>query len=248
MKIPESINVENTFADFVRTIEGEIVSDIVGSSPNFSNADYLFREYGVVAELKCLQKDVLEDPAYKREVNQLFDRWITQGLIPDLGFGLFRVRVDKLPVQCQRDFFQLIRKPIRRAIEKANKQIRETKIHLNLPEAKGLLLFANDGCWSLESDAVVYLLDISLGDRFGSIHSLVYLTVNMPARLPDVDRDVLIWLQGVRKGIEPVNRAFLQKLASGWTEFYGRVIGEDIPRFIVDDHKQLVRAKFIRTA
>ena len=246
MRIPEPIKIEDAFADFVKTTGGEIVSDIVGSSPNFANADYLFREHGVVAELKCLQKDVLEDQGYKQDVDDLFDYWVTRGFIPDPGLGLFRIRVDKLPVQCQRDFFQLIRKPIQGAIKKANTQIRETKVHLNLPDTKGLLLFANDGCWSLESDAMVHLIDTSLGHRFSSINSVIYLTVNMPARLPGVDRDMLVWLRCVRKGIEPVSRAFHQQLASGWITFHARIIGEEVLQLVAEDHKQIAKAKFIR--
>ena len=48
---PSTIDVEATFSAFVRLYGGEVLEDTLGSSPDFSNADYLFRGPRVVVEL-----------------------------------------------------------------------------------------------------------------------------------------------------------------------------------------------------
>jgi hypothetical protein len=44
------INVAESFDAVIRELGGEIVSDLVGMSPPFENADYVLREYGAVSE------------------------------------------------------------------------------------------------------------------------------------------------------------------------------------------------------
>ena len=50
------VDVESAFNEFVEEFGGELISKAVPANPE-ENADYLFRDEGVVAELKCLQKD-----------------------------------------------------------------------------------------------------------------------------------------------------------------------------------------------
>jgi hypothetical protein len=48
----DSLVVEATWDEFVQTIGGQRISELLSASPNFDNADYLFEPEGVVAELK----------------------------------------------------------------------------------------------------------------------------------------------------------------------------------------------------
>jgi hypothetical protein len=63
MRYPEfrihDFDVEALFDEFVVSAGGELVKTLIGNSPNFDNADYLFRNYRVVLELKALQEDYL---------------------------------------------------------------------------------------------------------------------------------------------------------------------------------------------
>jgi len=45
------IDIEATFTDFIRAYGGEVGGDSFGASPDFANADYVFRSRKVVAEL-----------------------------------------------------------------------------------------------------------------------------------------------------------------------------------------------------
>src|SRR6266567_2712992 len=154
MQEPPHLHIESSFNEFVKEFNGELVSELLPDNPPFKNADYLFRNDNVIAELKCLQKDILEEPDIKAKVNALYDVWVHKGLVRP-AWGTFEVNVANLPLECQREVYGLIKKPIKRTIEKANKQIKSTKEHLNLPNAAGLLLLANDGNYSLESTQII---------------------------------------------------------------------------------------------
>ncbi|SRR6266704_1212889 len=245
MNSPPSIDVEEAFGNFVRLSGGSLVSEIVGASPKFANADYLFRNQTVVAELKCMKKDVLADRDYQMEISGAIERWIGAGRIPPF-WGIVRLQTANLPPDCQREFFQILRKPIRGAIEKANRQIRETKANLGLPNAKGLLLLVNDGCWSIESEAMLYLANIVLGSRFRSINSVIYFTVNMPAQMPGNDRDILLWVQGARKNIEPIDSDFLNWMQKRWHAHHEFLTGLSFPIIEIEDQHRIRDLRFTR--
>ena len=132
MNPPPPIEVEKYFNSFVRSCGGELVTDVVGPSPAFPNADYFFKKQNVIAELKCLSKDVLADSAYQKKIEMLFDRWIASGLIANPGWGTFRIQSANLPTQCRHDLTNFLRQPLAGAVEKANRQIRSTKTNINL--------------------------------------------------------------------------------------------------------------------
>ena len=246
MNPPPPIEVEKAFGNFVKLFGGELISELVGSSPPFANADFLFREQNVVAELKCLSKNVLTDSIYKKTLADLYEKWIAQNRITNPGWGTFHIDVTKHPSECQREYFQILGKPLHTAVEKANRQIKKTKEHLNLPQAKGLLLLVNDGCWSLESNVMLYLADKTLGQRYSGINTMVYFTVNMAARLEGLERDALIWVPASRKDKDTVPEDFLSELQRGWCAHYAKLINQEVPSFIVEDHKKIQEMKFIR--
>ncbi|MGD0207601.1 MAG: hypothetical protein ABSC89_08355 [Verrucomicrobiota bacterium] len=246
MKRPASISIEPVFNEFVKSMGGELVSNLVGESPGFSNADYLFRSRGVVAELKCLTKDVLANKDYQRDISEMYERWVSAGKLQEIGFGTFKLETAKLPAECQREFFQLIRKPLQTAIKKANAQIKQTKARLGLMNAKGLLLLVNDGCYSIESDAIPFLTEKILGQQCTSINSIVFFTVNMPARMPGVERDILVWIPMHRIGFETVPQDFMTDLQKSWCGYYEKLIGQEVPTISVSDNKQIETVKFIR--
>jgi hypothetical protein len=68
------INVTESFDAVIRELGGEIVSDLVGMSPLFENADYLLREYGAVIELKCLDDDRIKNKSMLEQASALYAR------------------------------------------------------------------------------------------------------------------------------------------------------------------------------
>lgn len=243
---PPSIKVEDSFNEFVLEFGGEVVSTLLPKNPSFKNADYFFQDRSIVAELKCLEKDTFQDRTYRKKMGILYDKWVRLGLIPDSLFRPSIIETKDYPLECQRAVANLLKRPIETRIKEANRQIKETKNHFNLPDAKGLLLLVNDGNYSFESDALLYTVGRCLKSQFTAIHSVIYFTVNMAANKPSIDRDVLIWVDAcARDTEEELPRAFLNGLRDSWVSFFERKTGEDIPQYDAPD-EEIEQIKFIR--
>lgn len=212
----KNIEIEPAFNQFVEDFGGELVSGIVGKSPDFSNADYYFREDSVIAELKCLKKDFLKDLNYQRKLDVLYERWVKDGLVPLMSRRTINSK--DLPERCQRDVIKIFKKPLHNIITKANHQIKQTKEKLNVPNAKGVLLLANDGNYSLESDAILQLVTSLIRVQFSGINYVAYFTVNMPARLRTMDGHIYLWAMAHGEKETEVSYEFLNRLGDAWKE------------------------------
>lgn len=242
---PPPMPVEESFNEFVEEFGGELVSKLLSKNPPFKNADYFFQNKSIVAELKCLEKDTFRDREYRKKMGILYDKWVRQGLISDTLFRPAVIETENLPMECQLDIANLLKPPVERRIKEANRQIKQTKEHFDLPEARGLLLLVNDGNYSLESDAIMYLVGRSIKTQFAAIHTVIYFTVNMLADMPSIDRDALIWLDAPRVQGEELPREFLNALRDGWISFFERKTGEDIPQF-ESSNDDIEKIKFLR--
>jgi hypothetical protein len=241
------IEVEQAFNDYVKSIGGELVSELLPKSPNCDNADYLFRKNqpeAVIVELKCLTKDLLRE-GYQEKLDSLFDEWVNRRLIPPF-WGQHRFMSRNLPQECQRELFSLLGTRIKKDIHAASKQIKQTKSHFGLNDAKGLLLLVNDGNYSLESNLVLHLTDRAFRSCGSGINSIIYFTVNMTSRVPGIDRDVLVWVPAQREGIPSISHEFLDWLRDGWLRFYERMIGEPVPTVTAKDNQLIEQIKFVQ--
>jgi hypothetical protein len=235
---PPHINIEESFNEFVEEFGGELVSELLPKNPPFKNADYFFQGRSIVAELKCLEKDTFQDRRYRRKMGLLYDKWVRQGLVPDSLFRPTVIETKDYPIECQRDVYNLLKRPIEERIKQANRQIKQTKEHFSLPNAKGLLLLVNDGNYSFESDALLCTLGHCFKSQFTAINSVVYFTVNMVANRPNVDRDLLIWVDArVRESEEELSREFLDSLRNDWISFLEQKTGENIPQHNFEDEE-----------
>jgi hypothetical protein len=246
MERPQPIEIESSFTEFVKEIGGEAVGPLMPRHNPPPNADYLFRSEAVVAELKCLSETTLDAPEHKWKLQALYARWVTEGLVRPVRTERVTINSADLPEKCQRELLSLLRKPIQRVVTKANDQIKHTKNYFGLPQAKGLLLIANDGNYSFESDAVMYHLSHLLRKEHTSIDAVIYFTVNMPAMVPGIERDVLVWVSAPRNLSDEVLPPFLRALRTGWLSFYARRIGQEVPEIACDDLERLADIKFIK--
>ena len=152
------ISVEEAIARVVRRIGGAVVSDLLPSRVDLpKNADFVFRDYGIVAELKRLEKNQSEDPEMIAKVQRLYQSWIAQGKPVPIVYGRGRINLRSLPIDCANEMISLFREPIARRIRKANEQIKSTKRALGMEDATGLLFLAQDGDYSLGPEAVFNL-------------------------------------------------------------------------------------------
>jgi hypothetical protein len=112
--------------------------------------------------------------------------------------------------------------PIRTAVTKANRQIREVKGSLNMPEAHGVLLLCNAGATTLTPAVILYALHHALGKRHSSINSAIFLTHGVPILMPGVPEPVEVFLPVSRPDREPLPQAFAVKIQNAWIQYQAR--------------------------
>jgi hypothetical protein len=229
------IDIETAFSDFVEEFGGEIIDKSLSANPS-DNADYLFRNEPVIAELKCLRKNFLGSSDFEDKLFKLYQQWEGAGLIDLDRLNRIRRKEGRLPDECKRDLGDLIKDPIEGIIKKANKQIRESKKFFGLPDAKGLLLLANDGNYLLGHEVMFWLLQRILFAGFcSSIDEIVYFTVNLNVHKPGANSYGPIWRHLERERFGKTSQSFRQKLRDGWIEFFGRIIGQPMVRIDISD-------------
>ncbi|MGH9969784.1 MAG: hypothetical protein ACREBG_18595 [Pyrinomonadaceae bacterium] len=249
---PPYISVEPAFDEFVTSFGGAKVSTLIDKRRDFKgspplNADYLFAADNVIAELKCLEEDTYSAGEFKELFNSLVTDWQDRGMLQWRLFGgPILVQSRDLPVECQLELEKLINRRLRKVVTKANKQIRLTKETLGLTDAKGLLLLVSDGNYFLRPKHVLGFVGRILRERFSSINSIVYFTVNAAVDVPTIDRDGLIWIQSFRDNLEPVASEFLSRLRAGWFQHLAIKLRLDIPEYLIDDDALVEEMRFVR--
>ena len=217
MKITKPIQVEPSFDAFVRDVGGRVLKDELGNSPTFKNADYIFDKEQIVAELKCLEEDKLDDPKYLAQIEGMWQKWKASGFVE--GEPPETIWLDKLPTECARELFFFASKALKRVVEKANSQIKETKAHLQLQDYFGLLLIANDGNFALPAETIDKMLGYVLNDKYSSIDCYVLFSVNMVTSVPGVDFPCTIWLPRDRSEKCRYLDGFLSSLNDKWLAY-----------------------------
>lgn len=227
------IDVEIEMSACVRKIGGVVLADELGPSPDFLNADYLFRDENTVAELKCMDKDKQSDGKFVAKILELRNDWVRRGLVPPPlpgKEGEVHLNSAAMPEECLLQVLDEMKKRLRRLVEKANKQIRQTQNRL-APQAKGLMLLANDGDNIFEVDVVLYLLNrLFQTGRYRGINTVVYFAANRPGSAPDLPLPALHWVTTVisEKGSvqrDEVPPALLTRLKNGWFDHFGTLRG-----------------------
>lgn len=224
------IGVEESFSQFVRHFGGELVGELMPKNKDLPlNADYFFRKDVVIAELKCFQKDLFSNSSDVERILQIIKRHADDGSVSGHTGLRWALGQEKIPREYYRDMLRLARRTIEAAIRKAKEQIQYTKDYLRVPQANGLLLLANDGNFFLQSHEFFGLTCRIMQERFlrSSVDGFVYFTVNMPARLPEHEREMLIWAPAYRSENNKALGTFVDELGAEWWAFYRRKIGEE---------------------
>jgi len=208
------INVEETFAELVREYGGVVLDDRLPKSPSFENADYVFHHEKIVAELKCLTKDNVDSEGNQAKVTQLVSEWHAQGKIQSTKIDEKSWR--ELPMELQGKIYEISTKSIKRRIQKANVQIRETKRELRLVDYNGLVILANDGIYSLSPAAFINAAQQALRHDFSEIKYFIYLTANIFTHLRESPMPTLFWIGfDMQKGPE-MDSKFIDRLGRNW--------------------------------
>ena len=234
MELPR-IDVEPTLDDSVRRAGGEILREILGPDPGFENADYVFREEGVVAELKCMERNPLDDPNFQNAISQLHDSWVAQGKVPPSNQPTLELNTRDLPRDCAIEFLGLFKRRLEYSyVKKAASQIKSTKANLDLPNARGLLILVNEGNWALPPAVALNLVHHILNGQYHNINHCIYLTLNIQATIPGVPEEVFLWADAFADQRDRIDPKFLQHLSSCLGSTLEAILGTDLQRHLME--------------
>ncbi|KAF0190932.1 MAG: hypothetical protein FD165_2303 [Gammaproteobacteria bacterium] len=226
------IDVETELDHCVEVIDGRLVRDLVGASPNFHNADYLFDEFEVVAELKILSVDQMHEPKIRDKMSDIYREASARGEAEVVVYGEAMITAGNLSANYSKKMGEVYRRPVQNIVKKANKQIRQTKRHLNRHGHSGLLILVNDNHRALEPTHVNWILQSTLRNRnYSSINSILYCTTNITARHPELDTDFLVWMEQHRSGLKPCADELLKRIREAWFRRMSEITGEAIPSY-----------------
>ena len=211
------MDVEAALTQRIGAIGGVHVRSIIGDSPSFENADFLFHADGVVAELKSLDEDKLFDERIIKAASDLYVQELANDANLPIIFGEVLTSTVGRSEAFARKIAALYEKPIKAIVEKANRQIRDTVQALNVPGAKGLLIVANNKHSALDPSHAHYLLQRVLKRQtYSSINSVVYMSAGQQVALPGVAFPVDVFVEIRREARSPVSPEFVAKFRSIW--------------------------------
>ncbi len=165
-----------------RLPNAEVIGDSLGDAKdNFQNADYFFESRQIVGELKCLEEEM------GPKVQAYIDKMLKDGEIRFYG----KLRLDYVlknhprKEEINREINKLVTSSLEDCVEKANRQIRETKEHFSLPNARGFLFIVNNSNFILAPQNAFWNLHRMVNKkkpdgsiRYESINYIVYTSDN----------------------------------------------------------------------
>jgi hypothetical protein len=215
---------ENYFKGFVAHMGGVVLPE--GES---ESADYHFPHDGIIGELKILERDARAE--YAKRLEELSASWMKRGLL--IVFGTVKISLQTVNPICQREWLNLLQPPIERILRKANSQIRSSKVALNAPEAKGLLLIANNGnLLHTSPEDYMNLVARALAKKtqngepqFPHILGVVYFSYKVMA----AGENAPFWYAGnTNPNGDEQMQGLQNQLMKGWWDYFGRTTRQNI--------------------
>lgn len=238
---PEALPVEATFDAFVADFGGKKVSNLIGQNAQMPlNADYIFVEHNVIAELKTLEGIYSGPDAFE----QLTRAYIDAGCTGSDVMGLLW-RGEEVPDAVT----ALVRKRIRRSIEqritRARKQLRTSKETFGNRDTRCLILIAMDQQPLFGHQTMLLNLAKIMGDNYADEHTdgVVYFNPNMPTKVRPDGLELSGWYPFYRD--DEVNSKlseFVNLLGNRWLKYYGSLIGETNPILELDSPEETMAA------
>lgn len=228
---PPIIDIREQFAQCVRKMGGLALDDTLEGHPkNPTNADYVFPKDNVVAELKCLEQD--RNDSFEANGKALIRDWIRRGKIAAPKSG--SVLLADLPTALQREILKPVRNRLKVRFGIAGRQLKQTRLDHGLPDAKGLLLLANDGNFLYEPDMMAHLAASILRSPDNSaIHSVIYFSADVKVAATPMKK-ASFWIPWSR-GASAVPAEFMDRIRDAWMAHLSVVTQAPVYEFPGDD-------------
>ena len=214
--------VEPLFDRIVETSGGKRVDALLDKPPDWENADYIFADENVVAELKEIQKDINADRELSQRLGAIHHKHRTRlGVL----IGRRSIRIDQLPEDIRDEMIVPFQRRIEGPVKKAAKQIKETKKRLGVPDACGLLILVNDASTFLTPDLAHFFLSRILSSQHRAIDHVVYCSVNMLLESDEVPEGGCFWWDSVVPGRHHLPEGFTKRLCENWKRASDEAVG-----------------------
>jgi hypothetical protein len=227
-KRPAALPVEATFDGFVEGFGGKKISDLIENKALMPrNADYIFPNHNVIAELKTLEGIF----AGSEGLDQVRQAFIDGGETPSTYMDVIRGEAD-MPERVA----ALIRKRLRRGLEsrvaEARKQLRMSKGMFGNENTRLLILFAMDRNPIFGHRNMLFHLATLMGSNYADEYTdgVVYMNPNTPTRVNRKGMEFSGWYPFYRDdNINAQLSGFVDLLGNSWLTHSGALTGVTNP-------------------
>lgn len=189
-------NIEELFSEYVEFYGGKVVDKLKENKTDRQNADFLFEQPNIVAELKTFEKDIFGEPEDFSRLTDLFEKWIENGWMTEEDLRNYTFKGKQLPQKCISNWIERASKTIERAIYKANKQIEETKKTFGKDDANGIVFLINDGNYFFANQGFLAVISNIIDRKFkqSNFDVIIYLTINQVTFKKGSKLDYTVWV------------------------------------------------------
>ncbi|MDN2583594.1 hypothetical protein [Aquibium sp. ELW1220] len=201
------------------------------------NADYFFKDYNVIAELKTFE-GVFSGPEAMRSLSQAC---VDAGCsASDLAGYVFRG--EALPERANNLILRRFRRAIEQRIKKARKQLRQSKSAFGKKDTQSLIIIAMDQPPLFGHDNMLAMIARLMGDNYSDEHTdgVIYMNPNVPTQLRADGMEFSGWFPFYRD--DDVNErlsGFVNLLGNRWLTYYAGQIGEVHPILELDSSEDM---------
>ena len=215
------IKIEPTWRQFVRQIGGKVIDDDLPQPRSFENADFLFPEISVIAELKEIETEFSSSPRFRNGYSSLMKRVMAE----NPSWRPLLLGGDESYPNCfTQEFIRLFRPPLSRILKKANRQLRETKTHFKIQSATGILLLVNDGLQSIGPNLIRAQTSELLLHSYSSIDCCVLMTINSYIEIAGSDVPRMLWVPTYSDRAPDALVDFIDTLGRKWFDYIEEII------------------------
>ena len=226
------IPVEEHWQKFVRIVGGAVLEDVLPQPRSFENADFLFMQDQIVAELKEIETEFSHSAAFGKGLHELMQKLKQKE--PDWRPD-FEVEEMPIPGWFRAEFVRIFRPPLSRVLKKANRQIRDTKEHFGIQGPNGILLLVNDGFRSVSPALIRSQVSELLQHSYSSIDCCIYMTVNRYVEVGGSREPKLLWLPAYSDRAPDSLVSFVNTLGSRWFQYLENEIGPFTSSVVLPD-------------
>ena len=209
--------------------------------PKFLNADFVFHHEKVVAEFKRIEKDNTDSPNNQSKLKVALDKYFAEGQINTKE--VTEENWTGLPKELQNEVYNITTNSIKAHVEKANKQIKETKANLGLETYKGCLIIVNDGVESYPPASFLHATFRLVHTQYSGITYIIFFTANVFAKSQEYPAPLQFWFGLDVEKAGKMEGTFSENLFHAWTGFVSRKTGIPVIKKEMNDAEGFWKAR-----